>query len=340
MLKLNRKFVSLTLILIAVIGVQSSLYIQLQSKYNTLQADYAELTSNYDTLNASYTNLNTSYYHLLTQYDDLNESYTQLDIAHDELNVSFYHLQSEYDNLNESYEQLEVLYNDLNTTEHAYLEAYSNLASTVNLHVLHPSSNEQKLITPDDPAVMDKVQEITGGWSDTTDWDEFWSDVKKMYDWIRDNITYRYDGLYPILPNSPTQPVTQFDEMWQFPNQTLNLEKGDCDDMAILLASMIYSYNGKQHWVEVIVITQHAAVYLPVSEDKICILDPSGNYYTNTGSPSYSITSKDIQQEVNAWLDHWTDSIESPIVEWIFSAYIWKEFWSTDEFINWLYDRV
>ncbi len=125
----------------------------------------------------------------------------------------------------------------------------------------------------------------------------------------------------------------------QFPNQTLDLGRGDCDDMAILLCSMIYCYSNMENEVECIAITQHMAVYIPVAGDEICILDPSGHYYTNTGFPLYEITSKDISNEVHDWLDYWSYKIEYPNVDWIFSEYIWEAFWDTDIFISWLYDR-
>ena len=295
-------------------------------------SEYLALSINYTVLQQNHQTLTESYNKLLLDFDNLTEDYSQLQLSYQQLNTTYHDLQREH-------EHLENTYQTLNTAYNSYRAAYRQLASLLNLHVDHPSQDEKLLITPEDQAVESKVEEITGGWSNPSDWNEYWSDVKKMYDWVRNNIQYRYDGLYPVLPEDPSQPVEHYDEMWQFPNQTLDLRKGDCDDMAILLCSMIYSYGNMEVDVECIVITQHIAVYIPVAEDEICILDPSGNYYTNTGFPFYEITSKDISYEVHHWLDYWSDSIGYPKVDWIFSAYIWEAFSDTEQFINWLYDR-
>jgi hypothetical protein len=110
-------------------------------------------------------------------------------------------------------------------------------------------------VTPDDPAVMDTVLSVTRGWSAPSDWAEYWGDVKAMYDWVVANVEYRSDGLYPVLPSAPAGSLEYTMEMWQFPNETLDLKKGDCEDMAVLLASMILSYNDGKYAVECIWIT-------------------------------------------------------------------------------------
>lgn len=309
------------------------------SKYMELSINYSQLQQNYQTLTIEYETLREMYNQLQVSFGDLNITYSELRSKYEQLETVYQYLNTTYHQLLGEYEDLESEYQALNAAYHSYTAAYRELVSVVNLHVIHPSEDETLFISPEDPAVENKVEEITGGWNDPTDWTEYWTEVKMMYDWVVDHIEYRFDGLYPILPEDPTEPVTQFDEMWQFPNQTLNLRKGDCDDMAILLCSMIYCYGNMEYFVECIVIPQHMAVYIPVAEDKICILDPAGNYYTNTEFPYYEITSKDISEEVHNWLNYWSDGIENPEVQWIFSASIWKEFWDTNSFIGWLYER-
>lgn len=302
------------------------------SEYQKLSMNYTQLEESYQTLTQSYNLLQLDFNNLTEEHETLMENYSQLQLSYQQLNITYHDLKNEHEQLETSYETLDVACN-------SYKEAYRQLVSVINLHVDHPSVDEKMLITPEDPAVENEVQEITGGWSDPTDWTEYWTEVKLMYDWVVNNIEYRHDGLYPVLPADPNGRVRQFGEMWQFPNQTLDLGKGDCDDMAILLCSMIYCYGNMENEVECIVITQHVAVYIPVAGDEICILDPSGRYYTNTGFPLYEITSKDISNEIHEWLDYWSDSIEYPKVDWIFSEYIWEAFWDTEIFISWLYGR-
>ena len=142
-----------------------------------------------------------------------------------------------YDDLYASHEKLVDEYND-------YMTAYQSLVDRVNWR--WDKNNLEAFITPEDSSVKSIVYSVTGGWSNTSNWSEFWTDVKAMYDWVVSNIEYRYDGFYPMLPYDPHEPLSFWDEMWQLPNETLELRKGDCEDMAILLCSMIRAYASRE----------------------------------------------------------------------------------------------
>lgn len=318
----------------------TTFYESLSQNYSILEEKFSNLSLLYSLLNEAYNELSANYDVLETLFKDLKAAYTTLNLTYVELGEAYNELKANYTTLQTEFTRLETDYELLSEFYASYVFAYQKIRSTVNFYVLHPKEDDKKFITPDDLAVVAKVQEVTGGWSDPSDWGEFWADVKKMYDWVVDYIEYRSDGLYPILPLDPSLPVTLFGEMWQFPNQTLALEKGDCDDMAILLASMIYSYGGKQYWVECIVITRHVAVYLPVAGDKICILDPAGQYYTKSGE---YIDAKDTSTEVNAWLskwDSWYPEHAPHVVKWVFSSHLYKYFGNTQSFIDWMNGRA
>jgi hypothetical protein len=292
-------------ILFAIIGVESFAFLSTYSSLNALQNQYNTVSDEYDELTSDYSNL-----------------------------------QSSYSNLQNSYGTLQTQYNDLEDEYNSYVSGYEDLVAQVNLHIFHPSEAEQNLIDSSDPDVANKVWDRTNGWSDTSDWNEYWADIKAMYDWVVANIDYRTDGYYPIFPDDPRNNIDWQIDMWQTPRQTLNLREGDCEDMSILLVSMIRCYNDDQYWVEVIVITGHAAVYLPAVEDEICILDPAGQYYTH--DIHNGITQKDTATEVNSWLNEWNlwAPEDAPHqIDWIFSSYIWEDFSSNHEFINWLNGR-
>jgi flagellar basal body rod protein FlgB len=237
--------------------------------------------------------------------------------------------------------QLSKQIEDLNATLQAYINAYQALRDRVNMRWNH--ENATLFITPTDPIVQSTVYSITGGWSNTSDWNEFWIDVKALYDWVVENIEYRYDGLYPMLPDTPFGSLEFWDEMWQFPNETLKLSMGDCEDMAILLASMIRSYNDMKYSVEVVIISgakgAHAGVQLPVQGGKIVILDPAGHYYTHDAWGN--IASKDIETEINNWLNYWKPYLGSDVrVVRVFSDYIDKGFNNTSDYLSWMYSRT
>ena len=130
----------------------------------------------------------------------------------------------------------------INSSFQEYVNAYKSLRDRVNMR--WDQSNVTAFITPSDPLVSSTVYSITGWWSNTSDWREYWRNVKALYDWVVENMEYRYDGLYPMLPDIPFGSLEFWNDMWQFPNETLKLGRGDCEDMAILLASMIRNYNG------------------------------------------------------------------------------------------------
>lgn len=228
-------------------------------------------------------------------------------------------------------DSLQVTYDD-------YVESYRVLCNDINQRNGH--TNISDFILPMHQEVSSIVNSVTGGWNDTSDFGEFWTDVKALYMWVRSNIDYRSDGLAPIMPYDPEYGVTYKTEMWQFPTETLELQEGDCEDQAILLCSMIRCYSENRLNTDCIWITgsesAHAGVQVPVSDHKLVILDPAGNYYSNDFLGN--IVFNDISLEINNWLDYWTPSIGSDVqVYRVFFDIRDEIFASTNEYINWMY---
>ena len=242
-------------------------------------------------------------------------------------------LQNEVDSLNAQLTALEEEYE-------AYMSAYQSLREKVNQRWYQ--INVEPFITPNDQAVRNAVYSVTGGWNTPSDWNEYWQDIKAMYDWVVDNVEYRSDGLYPMLPYTPSGDLDFRMDMWQFPNETLSLRKGDCEDMAILLCSMIRCYCDMKYQAECILIVSstsaHVGVQLPVSGYKLVILDPAGRYYSHDAWGN--IAFNDITTEINNWLDNWKPTMGSDVyVRRVFSDYLDEKFTSTSEYISWMYGR-
>jgi len=322
-----------TIALVLIVGVQAFLYLSLMTRYNSLDSAHQSLLSEHAALEADYSSLQ-------SDYDSLQSSYSGLQASHSSLQSSYNSLDASYDSLQSSYGSLQTSYNTLQSSFDSYYSDYANLRDLINQRVLHLDIMD--FVTPDDLAVSNRVTSVTGGWSNPSDMNGYWSDVKKMYDWVVNNVDYRSDGLYPVLPSTPSGSVEYETEMWQFPNETLDLKKGDCEDMAILLASMILSYNDGAYWVECIWITgslsAHVAVQFPVTGDKLTILDPAGHYYTQ--DLYGNLGSKGISTEINNWLDYWKPSLGSDVrVYRVFSSYMDRSFSSTSEYTTWMYNR-
>jgi FtsZ-binding cell division protein ZapB len=344
----------ISFVLALIVIVQLMMYINLNLKYDSLSSDnnslkeqHSALESSYNTLKTQHSSLQTQYYTLRGTHDSLqsnfttlSSNFTELKNQFDSLDSNFSSLQIQYDSLQSNYTDLYARYNSLQTQNNTFILNYDHLRYVVNQRCLHLDIS--KFITPDDSSVEQIVTQVTGGWSDPSDLDEFWSDVKAMYDWVANNIEYRYDGLYPVIPIDSSFGVYYTTEMWQFSNETLDERKGDCEDMAILLTSMILNYDAGEYWTECIWITgalsAHVAVQIPVSGNKITILDPAGNYYTSDAWGN--LDQKDLSTEINDWLNYWKPDIGSDVcVERVFSNDLDKSFSSTNEYISWMSNR-
>jgi hypothetical protein len=316
--------------------------------YESLYADYLSLQSQLETLKEQYDSLNSEYLSLKSSYDELNSSqasdfaesqYLSLQKRYDELNAQYVALISQRLSLQTSYNSLQLQFAALQDSYDAATSEYEQIKYQINQRAQHYDISV--FITSNDSSVQQVTNQITGGWSNQSDWNEYWTDIKALYNWVVNNVAYRSDGLFPLLPSSLPGEVDYITEMWQFPNETLSLEKGDCEDMAILLCSMIRCYS-QEHQVECILITSsyagHAALQIPVSGGKIAILDPAGNYYTS--DVLGNLVSKDISTEIDKWLNHWKPQMGNDVrVYRVFADYMDQTFASTDEYISWMDSR-
>jgi hypothetical protein len=182
------------------------------------------------------------------------------------------------------------------------------------------------------------VQEITGGYSEEVS--EYWRDFERLYRWVVNNISYSYDSYMPFLPENLSGELTWWESCWRMPEETLEDETGDCEDMAVLLASMLRSYKEPNYRVWVLIIRSsvpevpgHVAVAFPVAGGKLTILDPAGNYYT--GYPYGTLRSESTSLAVNQWLSNWENDIPGAEIVEAFSETDHQQFSSTAEFISW-----
>jgi hypothetical protein len=236
--------------------------------------------------------------------------------------------------------QLSTVQTQLKTTQNEktqMLTQYSGLIEQINSK-LGQGENSEKYITPDNVSVSAKAKEITGGYSE--DNNERWRDYKQLYDWVVKNTKYNDDTYLPILPSNISGKIVWVQEFWRMPEETLEDKAGDCEDMAILLASMMLSYNNEKYSIWVLGIknedSAHLGVAYPVAGYNLVILDPAGNYYT--GENGGYLRSFDINRAVSDWLAHWSREMPGAHINKVFSNKLYKEFSSTEEFINWAKD--
>ncbi|HSW58279.1 MAG TPA: transglutaminase-like domain-containing protein [Dehalococcoidales bacterium] len=218
------------------------------------------------------------------------------------------------------------------------LKQYTSLRSKILARAGLNQPDRQTYITSDDPVVAARVQNVTGGFNN--DNNKIWSDYNKMYHYVVNNISYSFDTYIPVLSVSMSDSFTWWQEYWRTPAETLQDQTGDCEDMALLLLSMMRNYNKKTYSIWAITITSkspellgHMAVAFPVQGGKLTILDPSGNYYT--GMEYGYLNSAPISTAIYNWLAHWSREMPNAFVDGVFSETVDQEFTSTQDFINW-----
>jgi len=292
-------------------------------------------------LDTTETKLNNIKQQLISAELQLNNTQIQLVTAETELQTTAKQLSNAEYQLEETESQLVTTEYQLEIAEDEQKQMqnqYSNLREQINLR-FGQGEDCQEFITPDNENISAKANEIAGNYSDDTN--ELWRDYEKLYRWVVNNIEYSNDSRFPFIPATLGSDPVWRQECWRMPDETLVDEVGDCEDMALLLASLMLSYNNQGYAVWAITISNedggHLAVAFPVAGDKLTILDPAGNYYT--GYFSGRLRSDDINRAVNDWLSHWKKEMPNAEISSIFSNKLYREFSNTEEFINWVKER-
>jgi hypothetical protein len=265
---------------------------------------------------------------LQLEYDTLLDQYRALNDTMTSLSLEYSHLAASFTDINANYSQFQ--------------QDYSRLVNQINRHTEKTWPHGRELITPYDPLVETLVYNITGVDSNINDDTKLWQDIFQIYDWVTQNIMYRNDGYYPALSLN-TSSATFTTDMWQFPHQTIREKRGDCEDKAILLCSLLRyylelaNYSDQTMSVECMRVEEHVLCYIFIPNGQICILDPTLGYYTQTGPKNDpQIGYKNVNPEVNTYLSM---SGTDPVY-YIFSDDIQQKFGNTQEFINWMNDRA
>jgi len=309
------------------------------AEYNALAANNEEWKIAYTTLKTDNEECETAYNTLKAQLDS-----TQADLSNTDklLLDSEIQLDKTKAELDLTDTRLAMTTNQLETARNnnsQMLSQYASLKEQVIVRLGISHKDRQSFITPNNSIVSSKVRSIAGSYSEDTE--ESWSDYRRLYAWVVSNITYSSDGLIPVLPQDISGELTWAPECWQTPEETIVAEVGDCEDMAVLLASMLLSYNEGKFGIWLLGISNgevgHLAVAFPVQGDNLSILDPAGNYYT--GYQYGPITQESKSIAVRRWLSNWNREMPGAEVVEVFSEDFYEEFSGTDEFLTWLEER-
>ncbi|MCX8150293.1 MAG: hypothetical protein N3D85_02145 [Candidatus Bathyarchaeota archaeon] len=337
-----------TVTLFTLVTMAILLSVSLLSWYSTNSRN-ATLTDNLAKLKEEYSTLQQMYYWLLGNYSSLEWNYTRVLMEPPSIVPNPGGTGTENESYLDRLEALQNLYNSLRIKYDKVMANYNELRTLTDQRLMR--GNVAKFIVPSDPAVLSLVYNITGKRGNVTDPNVMWKDIKSIYDWVDNNIKYREDGLYPILPyditDVKTKGLRQTNQMIQYPNETLALGMGDCEDIAVLLTSIIRAYffdgnSSYRYTVECIWITGstagHVAVQVPFTQGKLVILDPIRDYFSHDTLGQIALNS--ASTEIYNWMNIWRPSLGNDIhVYRVFSDYMDQFFDTTNDYLEWMYQR-
>ena len=216
------------------------------------------------------------------------------------------------------------------------LSSYADIRRQINVR-LGIKQDCQLFITPDVPEITAEVQEVTNGYSRKY----LWRDYGRLYMWVMRNIKYSQDSPTPLLPEYVNGTLEWRGDFWRMPVETLRDETGDCEDMALLLASMLLNYNQRRFPIWIVGVRTsgfkpeaHVALAIPCENNQLTIFDMAAHYYTQF--PKYGgFGTKEVSLAVNDWLAHLEEEIPGAEIYLAFSENFYREFSSTREFIYW-----
>jgi len=193
-------------------------------------------------------------------------------------------------------------------------------------------------VTPDDPFIVAQVQSLVSGY-DASDASKTRRDLTTLYSWVYRNIDYVDDVSEPLPSVARNYGEWLEQAGWQRPVETLNIRTGDCEDMALLLLSMIRAYSASDIDAYVVIVffddgSGHAAVIIPVSGGGLSILDPAGSFLNNPRSNR----SAPAAEVLGDWSDWWSRSGDQLglTVSVCFNDKNLHWFSSNEDFLRWL----
>ena len=183
-----------------------------QNQYANTLSDYNSLKSDYDSLSLKNNLLQSNYNEKVSEYNSLQISYNEKANDYNSLQNSYNKKVTDFNSLQSQYDFLDIRYDSMNSSYNSIM-------------VRTGAGNDCKLfVTPDDSSVKTKTREVLGsGYNGSLTWD----DKRKINNWVYDNIAYNHDTF-----------IGSSQDCFLYPKETLSLRYGDCEDHAVLMASM------------------------------------------------------------------------------------------------------
>jgi hypothetical protein len=283
-----------------VVGLLGGIIIGYGYGFTVYESQIKHLQNDVENINSVVFSLNQSHVDLLSEKSKIEKRLDTLQLDYDELD----------------YDYSKVLRYLTDLTQHIY-----TLDNELGHYYDLEDSFSVVLNWEEVSAIGSKVEEVTYQSQDS------WKSYERIHNYIIGNISYSSDLKLPYISDYEYEilndenvivgfEVGSIENYISAPNFTLNNKMGDCDDQAVLEYAMIQYYReevlGKIDTLYLASINftdgnSHLAVFMPVENDKICILDPVGDYLT---SYYVGITSTPVESEIYNYQSHWGKDIE------------------------------
>lgn len=306
-------FKSIVIILaLAVIGL-GVLSIKTYIDHENLTLEYEKLKDELKNIDHKYQELDNNYKMLFSERENLKIEYQLLESAYSEISNNYQQLLENYSKLNSQYEELEKNYIRVSYLALRLNKTLSDLTLELLSYCCLPYAFERVLDIDEINAVGIYVENIT-------DPNDLWKSIENMYYWVQKKITYVEDMYIPYPKLAICERFTRIcyyeytsvKNYVQTPLYTARSSRGDCEDQAILLYAMIKYYLLNIHhedmpiWIGVVNFhdgSRHVALFIPVGEGNLTILDPAGSYLTT--DRNNTITSRLTRFELTMYVIHW-----------------------------------
>ncbi|MEK6925832.1 MAG: transglutaminase-like domain-containing protein [Nanoarchaeota archaeon] len=204
----------------------------------------------------------------------------------------------------------------------AYFSSEKSLVLETSLNPRNPRSLEevQGFIRPDE--AQKYLSEITKYFNN-----DYEADLDRIADY---GIFYRYDS------------IIYSDSYWQTPAETIKLGRGDCEDWAVTVLSLIEKYDSNAKCYGVLW-QSHMSVFCYVN-NKYIIYDQGNTKVVKTLSNDFYEMEKkvELRKFLNSYFDEYGISVNGRKVQGVVNSKETKSFNDNEEFVEWLlsFDKI
>ena len=314
--------------------------IELIEDLNELKMEHTALTNEHDRLQQAYEDFMIEKNQTDASFAVVLGEFTIIENKYEDTSEELLELQGDYDSLWDNYRDNQAAYDSLEADksglEMEYQEHRDNYLSIVGEINARAGLGALKgrMITPEDAAVVSTTLDITITMADGKPEMLKWNEIRSLYDWVEANIAYTYDSPHPVLSEDASVSPQWLSETYRYPNETLAEGRGDDEDQAVLLTSLLQAYDGDTgYWViRASSDTSKRSAAMMVGGGRTTLLDPESGYYT--GKEIGGLLEHPAEYTVPNWFNDWGEA--NMRVTSVFNMDTCVEFDSTQQFYDWV----